>query len=414
MLSGNGLSLIIPLLLAPFLTRIYTPNDFAGYELFVRFVALIITFSTLRYELAIILPKSEETAIRLVKLSFRILLGFTILSALVLIPFRNEIGELSNNSTLHRLLIWVPLAVFFSGFFAILTQYLIQIERFRVVATNKILATSSGNGFKYLFGLKWPNPFGLVVGHILGVAIPVVALLRKTKIRKLLKQMFSFKGSLKETAIEYKQFPKYNMPHSLYAELINIFLFFLISTYYGEVILGLFAFTFRYLRIPVQVFGSSLSQVFIPRISKGYQDGKDVRGEVKKVMVMLALVGIVPFGLILFFGSTLFGFAFGENWNGSGLYAAIMVPQLFTNFIVSPVSMLPTVVNRQGKFLLLNIIGTLLALITLLTLSLFDFEFKYVLLGYTGVLALLNIYFIIWFLQILKPKPEAKRAILEN
>src|SRR5690554_5501797 len=407
MMSGNGLSLVIPLLLAPLLTRIYTPTDFAGYELFVRFVALIITVSTLRYELAIILPKSEHVAIQLVRLCFRILIVVTVLSGIILIPFRHEIGSLSQNTTLPELLIWVPLAVFFTGGLAILTQYLIQVGKYKMLATNKVLATTSGNGFKYLLGLKWPAPIGLVFGHILGVAIPVITLLRDVKIRKVLRKAFT-KGEVRNIAREYRQFPMYNMPHSLYVELINILLFFVISFYYGEVILGLFAFTFRYLRIPVQVFGSSLSQVFIPRISKQYLEGMDVRKEVIKVMGVLALVGLIPFGLILFYGSSLFGFAFGENWNGSGLYAAIMVPQLYSNFIISPVSMVPTIVNKQGMFFALNVVGTVLALAAILVFSVLDFDFSYGLAGYTGILALLNFYFVIWFLKILKPKSDLK------
>lgn len=404
MMSGNGLSLVIPLLLAPLLTRIYTPTDFAGYELFVRFVALIVTFSTLGYEVAIILPKSEEVAARLVKLSFRVLFVVVILSGLILIPFRYEIGALSENSTLHELLIWVPVAVLFTGVLSILVQYLIQIQEFKVLATNKVLSTTSGNGFKYLLGLKWPNPIGLMFGHILGLAIPVITLLRRVEIRKLLRRTLTFKGGVGDVAKEYRQFPMFNMPHALYVEVINMILFFLISSYYGELILGLFAFTFRYLRVPVQIFGSSLSQVFIPRISKQYIDGQDVRKEVKKVMGMLALVGIIPFGLVLFFGSSIFGFVFGEGWHGSGLYAAIMVPQLYANFIISPVSMVPTIVNRQGMFFLLNVIGTLLAISALFILSVLDYEFQYVLAGYTGTLALLNIYLAFWFLRIIRPK----------
>src|SRR5690554_118626 len=196
MMSGNGLSLVIPLLLAPLLTRIYTPTDFAGYELFVRFVALILTFSTLRYELAIILPKSEDIALQLVRLCFRILIVVTVLSGLILIPFRHEIGALSQNTSLPELLIWVPLAVLVTGALAILTQYLIQVGKFKILATNKVLATTSANGSKYLLGLKWPAPIGLVFGHILGIAIPFITLLRDVKIRKVLRQTFTTKGEV--------------------------------------------------------------------------------------------------------------------------------------------------------------------------------------------------------------------------
>jgi O-antigen/teichoic acid export membrane protein len=400
MVSGNSVSLILPFALAPFITRIYSPEDFAGYELFAAIVAMIATLGSLRYEYGIILPKTEEEADGVAKLSFRILISVTVLSALLLIPLRENLGRLSGSATLASLIWWVPPAVFFTGGVVILNQYLMRLEQFKVMATNKILATASNHGSKYLFGLALPSSLGLVLGHLAGMLIPFLSLFTRTQIRKLVRRLSSKQYDLKAIAKKYREFPLYNTPHAFYDEGHKTLLFFLISMAYGEALLGLFALTIRYLRIPVQVFGSSLSQVFMPRIVKDHTAGADIRPLVRRLMTGSALVGIIPFGLIILFGEPVFGFVFGAEWAESGRYASILAPWLFLNFITSPVSMIPTIVSRQGAFFALNVIFTIAALLLVFAIWKLGYSFTTAAYAYMAVNALLNFFMIFWFWHI--------------
>ncbi len=402
--SGNGLALVIPFLIAPFLTRLYTPEDFAGYELFARVVALLAAIATLRYDLAIILPKDHSEAIKVVSLSFRILVWFTILSGLILIPFRFEIARLASNSELESYLIWAPLAIFFTSALFILTQYLVRENYFKTVAFNKITASSSGNIGKYLIGLRISGGLGLVLGQILGVAIPTLTMMKSKNLRQMIKAVWHQRLGLKEIAVKYRQFPLYNMPHSFYDEGVRFLLFAVVSIYYGELVMGLFALTFRYIRIPVQVFGSSLSQVLIPQVALEYAEGLSVVHRVQKAFALLFIIGVVPFGAILLFGPELFSFIFGKVWMVSGEYAAVMVPWLFSNFLISPVSMIPSIVGRQGTFFLINVIFSILAIGALSFMSVHEFDFISVLGTYAAVNTVLNIFLGIWFMLILKQK----------
>jgi O-antigen/teichoic acid export membrane protein len=400
MVSGNSVSLILPFALAPFITRIYSPEDFAGYELFAAIVAMIATLGSLRYEYGIILPKTEEEADGVVKLSFRILISATVLSALLLIPLRENIGDLSGSTSLESLIWWVPPAVFFTGGVVILNQYLMRLEQFKVMATNKILATASNHGSKYLFGLALPSSLGLVLGHLVGMVIPFLSLFTRTQIRQLVKRLVSKRYELKAIAKKYREFPLYNTPHAFYDEGHKTLLFFLISLAYGEALLGLFALTIRYLRIPVQVFGSSLSQVFMPRVVKDRTAGKDIRPLVRRLMIGSALVGIIPFGLIILFGEPVFGFVFGAEWAESGRYASILAPWLFLNFITSPVSMIPTIVSRQGAFFAMNVLFTIVAILLVFAIWKLGYSFTTAAYAYMAVNALLNLLLIFWFLHI--------------
>ncbi len=405
MLSGNGLSLVIPFLLAPFLTRLYSPEDFAGYELFVRFLLPLVAISSLRYEFAIILPRKAEDATGMMKVCLRIVYTVTILSAIVFIPFRHFWSDISNNAALSELLWWLPVGVFFSGFLMILNNFMMRETMFRSLSANKVWATSTNHVSKYLFGFKWTNPLGLVAGHVVGAIAPVLTLLTRKHIRGQLVKIRHNRSDLKLLMRQYREFPLFNAPHSFYDEANRAVLFLIISAYYGEVTLGLFAITMRYLRVPVQVFGTSLSQVFMPQLARDYNEHIDIRKRIKKIMLGNALVGIVPFSLIFFFGEEIFAFVFSAEWSQAGVYAQLIAPWLFFNFIISPVSMVPTIVTRQKTFFLVVIAATMSVLVLTGILSHLDYLFTTVVIGITVIMAGMDIFLIFWFLKIAGQKP---------
>ena len=69
LLSGTTIAQAITLLLSPVLTRLYTPHEFGVIGTFLSIVAAIALIISLRYEIAIVLPKKEENAINLVALA---------------------------------------------------------------------------------------------------------------------------------------------------------------------------------------------------------------------------------------------------------------------------------------------------------------------------------------------------------
>ena len=61
--SGVGISQLIPLIALPFLTRFFSPYDFGILAIFLALTQLIAISSTLRLEMAVVLPKKYSAAI---------------------------------------------------------------------------------------------------------------------------------------------------------------------------------------------------------------------------------------------------------------------------------------------------------------------------------------------------------------
>ena len=60
--SGTAAGQAIQVACIPLLTRLYSPEDFGTFALFVSIVSLLATISALRYEVAILLPRLESHA----------------------------------------------------------------------------------------------------------------------------------------------------------------------------------------------------------------------------------------------------------------------------------------------------------------------------------------------------------------
>lgn len=69
LMTGTSIAQAIPLAISPILTRIYTPEDFGIFALYMSVASMIAVTATGRYELAIMLPKKDDDAMNIVALS---------------------------------------------------------------------------------------------------------------------------------------------------------------------------------------------------------------------------------------------------------------------------------------------------------------------------------------------------------
>ena len=63
LMTGTAIAQAIPIAISPILTRIYKPEDFGVFALFLAISSILATVVNGRYELAIMLPKKDEDAI---------------------------------------------------------------------------------------------------------------------------------------------------------------------------------------------------------------------------------------------------------------------------------------------------------------------------------------------------------------
>jgi len=398
--SGNTLAILLPFLLAPLIARLYTPEDFAGFELFIKILMLFSLLGSLRFEQAIIIPKEDSESKKLIKLCFKILFIVSAISAFLVIIGNNWIGKMLNNKDLPYLLYLLPVAVLIYGSYNILIQVMVRLRKYNVLASNKIFAAGSNNILKYVLGLIKNSALGLVLGQLLGTFIPALIMLRTKASRNFLFQKEEANISQRSLIKKYKDFPLVNSTHVLVDESSKALLFFGISFYFQDVVLGLFAFTFRYLRVPIQVMGTSLAQVLNERMARMQSDNQALKPVVAKTIIYLGSIGLIPFGILYFYGEPIFTFVFSDAWSRAGLYAEIITPWLYLTFVVSPLSMLPIIVNKQKTYLLINILLQISSLSVLFIRSEAGISSEQVFFEIAMVFVVFQVFTIFWFLRI--------------
>jgi O-antigen/teichoic acid export membrane protein len=240
----------------------------------------------------------------------------------------------------------------------------------------------------------------LVWGQIIGVLVPVVDFLRLKSIRSEVFGAFKQKVSSKELFRKYRDFPLVSASHGFFDEGQKTLLLFIISAYYGEIVLGLFAFGLRYVRVPLQVFGVSLSQVLNEKWARQLDSEHRIKTEVVKTGFFLFGIGLVPFALLFFFGEELFAFVFGSDWTRAGEYSEIMAVWLFLNFIISPMSFLPVLLKRQRTNFLIAIVGNVVTLSVVFGMAIAQYDFTVVLYAFVFCNVILYLYIWLWYIRI--------------
>src|ERR1039457_5723029 len=94
--SGITIAQMIPILLQPLLKRLFTPAEFGAYAIFLSIIEINISIGTLRYEIAIVLPRKDKQAANVFGLSVIISLVINVLVFVVILVFPHAIANLVN------------------------------------------------------------------------------------------------------------------------------------------------------------------------------------------------------------------------------------------------------------------------------------------------------------------------------
>lgn len=377
LLTGSSVSQAIPILASPVIARLYAPQDFGNFALYLSIVAILGAVATGMYEASIVLPEKEGDAINLLGLSILIATFLTIIAFVISFIIKTYFSESINNKVLLNWIYVFPLSIFISGYYQTFSNWALRKKEFKRIALNKISQNSlvvSGNiggGFLQLGLLSfiWSS----IVGQVGALIFLIINCIKKDNINwKAIN-----KSDIIKNSIIYRDFPRINMFHVLGDTVQASILVFVISVFWGGNILGYYAFMMRILRTPLNIIGTSISQVFYQTASDTYNNCGDIHGLLIKTLKNLFLISIPIFTSLILFAPYAFDFLFGYKWAIAGTYSQILAAWLFFNFIYSPVSQLPIILGKQKKYFLIGLSYNLLILLIVIVTGYLKFDIKY-------------------------------------
>jgi len=333
LMTGTTIAQAIPIAISPILTRLYTPEDFGVFALFVSIVSILGSVAAGRYELAIMLPKKDEDAINIVALGIIITSIFSLIIFLVILFFHSQIVSLLNNKEISLWLYFIPLVVFLTGLYNILNYWNNRKKYYKDLAKATVLKSIAGSITQLILGFLKVGATGLISGQIVSQIFANGKLIRNLlKEKVLLKSMRKVKIILMSK--KYKKFFLITTFHTLLGNISNNLPVLLLSKL--SYVIGQYSLSMRILSV-FTLFSNSYNQVFFEKFCK--TNNKYIF--FKKNLLKFVLLTI-PFVIISYFiFPYVFKFVFGSKWVEAGEYSKIFVFliyfQILSNIFASSV-----------------------------------------------------------------------------
>ena len=397
LMTGTTIAQAIPVAISPILTRLYTPEDFGTLSLFLSFVAIVSAIATARYEMAIMLPaqRDEDDARSILVLSLIICTIVSFVTLLIVLLFNEQLAKMMDNPEVGPWLYWAPLTIFFAGVYNAFNFWSTRQKTFKRNAMSRVTLAMVTAGTQLGFGLKGASfagaiklgytPFGaagLIAGSIAGQVISSIVISWSAFRDLFVNRHRVTKAKIRSNMKRYRSFALINTPHVLIDSLQDHGIVFLINYFFTSTILGFYSFAFRLLKAPVGLIGSSMYQVFYQKASEAHNDNRNLQGMVTAVYKRLLIFALPVFTALFFILPWLFSAVFGEKWRVSGEIAQIILPWLFLNFLISPVSSLPIILNKQKQAMLFSIADITVKVVSILIGGYYrDFKLTFVLIS---------------------------------
>jgi len=403
LMTGTTVAQAIPIAISPILTRLYSPEDFGVLALFVAISSIFGSIANGRYELAIMLPKKDEDAINIAALGFIIVSCLSLFLLMIVTIFHDVILEFFNNRSISTWLYFIPISVFFMGFFNIFNYFNNRTKKYKDLAKATILRSIVIAIVQLFLGFLKTGVAGLISGQLLSSLFTNIYLSKNIiKEKKLLSSISRVK--IIALAKRYKDFPKFSMWAGLLntssTHLINI----LISTAFSIKTLGFYSLSQRLLGMPSALIGGSIGQVFFQEATKEKNTTGSAINAFNSTLKKLIIIGVPAFGILFFIVEDLFTFVFGEEWRIAGTYAKILIPFFMIRFISSPLAISMTVFEKQKNALYINIILIITSVCTLYLVSSYSLEFIIFLMILTSIMFINYFLFIFYYHLVSKGK----------
>nr|WP_298996109.1 oligosaccharide flippase family protein [uncultured Allomuricauda sp.] len=352
LVTGTAIAQAIPLGLSPVLTRLYTPDDFGIFALYMSFVAIGTVLASMKYDLAIILPSDEKDAANITILALFIVAGIsTILFATVLV-FNTSItnfliSESSKRASISKWLYFVPLSVFLMGTFNAISYWFNRNSNYKVMAKSKVANSGSMTIAQVVLGTMKKNSIGLIGGFILGRLLSVIYLFLQLKKEKNNFVRYYDKPKLISMKKRYRRFPMFTLPGEFINVVSNQLPVFLLGKFFSAGILGNYSLMERVLNAPISLLGRSVLDVFKQKASEDFAKMGNCREIFLKTLKTLAALAVVPCLILFLFGPWIFKVVFGESWIVAGEFSQIFAILFFFKFIASPLSYMFNIAEKQ-------------------------------------------------------------------
>lgn len=315
--SGNISAQILLLAVSPILTRLYSPEEFGVFGVFSSSLYIILSFSSLRYDISIPLVGSDVDA----KLIAFASVFITACTSVIVFFACSVIYFNYPSSSWHTAKWMMPLAILAAGFYDIAVQVNLRYKNYYLISRTKVVQSVLGATTQVFLGVMGIGALGLIAGQIVGLSAGTTNLNLPSTLRAAAVgitgrlRMFRIFANLKAQS----KYAAYDAPAALIAIGNNHAATLLIGIVYGPVAAGIYAIAQRVVVLPFGVISSAITNTL-----NSY--GKDINNNTRSQLystsaAVFCIASPLITGLAFFF-IKYFGIFFGSEWSAAGEISA--------------------------------------------------------------------------------------------
>ena len=173
---GTGTSQFFIVISSPIITRIYDPYEVGILSIYLAIVSVLTIITSLRFELALMLPKKNEDLEALLALGMilTITISFILTFPLFFVDFERDFHKI------FIILFFISLTS--SGLYQLFINYLNREGAFKRIAIASVILSITTVLFQIILGFFNFSFFGLILGSSIGAVISLVMVIYSTKL----------------------------------------------------------------------------------------------------------------------------------------------------------------------------------------------------------------------------------------
>lgn len=365
--SGMAIAQLIGVLLMPVILRLYVPEQFGVYGIFVSVTSITGAIACFRYEVAILLPQNDKEAANVAAASALAALSSGVFWVVVVVVAGRHILELTHVEDLATHLWAIPAMTVLFGLYQTLQRWSLRHRCFGSLAQARVSQASIGQGAKLTLGVVGLASGGaLIWSQTAGQAASGLWLLVRLLLSRGFREFRSVSSDgLHRMIRRYRDFPKF----STWSALLNMSALHMpvlvLGFFFPIEIVGFFALAKQLLEVPASFSAGSLGQAYFQRASEAKHTG-GLGDLTVAVFTRSFQYGAFPLLLLLVIGDDAFTVAFGANWTQAGVFSQVISLAMLGVFLHSPISSLFDLLELQSahfRYNCVNLVGKLGALV---------------------------------------------------
>ncbi len=353
--SGSALAQAINLLSYPLLARLYSPAEYGLFALFIAICAIPAALACARFD--VIIPTvrgASRFALLWVCLAAALLMA-TVTAALVGLYFR-----LWDSSQPAYVALLAGGAVFLAGFCSSASMLLMRHDRYVASSRAVVIRTAMTVAAQVGLAVAIGGAAGLILGYCIGFLAQAVALAVAARglgwRRPRLRQM-------KAIVQRHRRQIAIDVPGTVIgagsAQLLSV----LLIALHGPRAAGVYAMASRITIVPMELFSTSLSQVFFQKAARAQEATGSFWGQMKLNLALMAVVvGAVVLAIWLF-ARTVVDIYLGPEWALVGDVLIILAPMLALRSMAVSVATTVFIIRRPAWLFLHNLAAALAQLV---------------------------------------------------